>query len=269
MNEQEIRARLANIKCFLLDMDGTFYLGDKLIDGSLAFLNSLEQTGRQALFLTNNSSKSAQYYICKLQRMGVQPPFLNVLTSGQVAARYALRNFKGKKAYLLGNDLLHREAAAAGMSIDDANPNYVMIAYDTELTYRKLNDVCAYVRSGLPYIATHPDLNCPTENGFAPDIGAIIAFIKASTGREPDLILGKPYPQIMEYALQTSGFPAANTAMAGDRLYTDIAAGINAGMTSVLVLSGETTMDTLVSSKIQPDLVFGRLSDMIPYLNQV
>ena len=156
-----------------------------------------------------------------------------------------------------------------GVSLDSENPDYVLIAYDTELTYKKLCEVCDFVRAGLPYIATHPDYNCPTENGFAPDIGAIIAFIKASTGREPDIVLGKPNQAIMEYALQVTGSSSDETAMVGDRLYTDIAAGVNFGMTSILVLSGETTAGDVACSMIQPDLVFRKLSDMIPFLDKI
>ena len=146
------------------------------------------------------------------------------------------------------------------------HPDYVLIGYDTTLDYENMTKVCDLVRAGLPYVATHPDFNCPTETGFAPDIGAIIAFIEASTGRRPDIILGKPYRGIVEEALQVTGFAKENLAMVGDRLYTDIATGVNFGMTSILVLSGETTQSMLDASEIRPSAVFGRLSDMIPYL---
>ncbi len=261
-----IRQTLARVKCFLLDMDGTFYLGENLIDGSLEFLAKLEATGRSALFLTNNSSRSAAHYVQKLTRMGVRAPFLNVLTSGQAAARYALSAFPGKKAYLLGNRSLRAEMQEMGVPLSDDDPDYVLIGYDTELDYQKMWRVCDLVRAGLPYVATHPDFNCPTETGFAPDIGAIIAFIKASAGREPDLIIGKPYAGIVEDALRVTGLPKEALAMVGDRLYTDIATGVRFGMTSVLVLSGETDQGMLAASEIQPTLTFERLSDMIPYL---
>ncbi|NLD82875.1 MAG: HAD family hydrolase, partial [Clostridiales bacterium] len=198
----EIRERLAGIRCFLLDMDGTFYLGDRLIDGSLDFLEALRRTGRQCLFLTNNSSKSAAFYREKLARMGVPEQFRNVLTSGQAAARYVTQAYPGKKAYVLANRIETEEMRALGVAIDEAAPDYVLIAFDTELDYGKMTAVCDHVRRGLPYIATHPDFNCPTETGFIPDIGATIAYIKASTGREPDLIIGKPYQGIVEETLR-------------------------------------------------------------------
>lgn len=264
-NEQK-RALLAPVKCFLLDMDGTFYLGDRLLPGSLDFLDALHRTGRTARFLTNNSSKSAKVYRDKLTRMNVPEEYRDVITSGHAAAHYCLKAFPGKSAWVLGNDMLKEELTTMGLRISEDNPDYVLIAYDTTLDYAKMTKVCDLVREGLPYIATHPDFNCPTETGFAPDIGAIMAFIEASAGRRPDLILGKPYKGIVEEALNVTSLQKSDLAMVGDRLYTDVATGVNFGMTSILVMSGETTEAMLAASDIRPTAVFGRLSDMIPYL---
>ena len=156
-----------------------------------------------------------------------------------------------------------------GVPVDNEHPDYVVIAYDTELDYEKMTAVCDFVRAGLPYIATHPDYNCPTETGFAPDIGAIIAFIKASTGREPQLIIGKPYSGIVKDALMVTGLQPDELAMCGDRLYTDIATGVNFGMTSILVMSGETTWEDRAVSETKPTLTFDRLASMIPYLEKI
>ena len=265
MNHHAARL-LRNVRCFLLDMDGTFYLGERLLAGSLEFLEKLGQTGRKALFLTNNSSKDAETYARKLERMGVRPPFLNVYTSGQAAGHYALEFLAGKRAFLLGNDALRRELLALGVPVDDANPEYVLIGFDTTLTYDKLTRACDLVRAGFPYIATHPDFNCPTEQGFIPDIGAIIAFIEASAGRRPDVIVGKPNRGIVDGALRITGARAAECAMVGDRLYTDIATGVNFGMTAILVLSGEAAREDIDRSDVKPHLVFETLADMIPYL---
>lgn len=262
----EIRERLGDVRCFLLDMDGTFYLGDRLIDGSLDFLDKLAETGRQCLFLTNNSSKSAAFYVEKLKRMGVPEQFRQVLTSGQAAARYVLDRYPGKKAFLLANRIETAEMRSAGVPVDQDDPDYVLIAFDTELDYKKLTALCDHVRRGLPYIATHPDFNCPTETGFIPDIGATIAYVKASTGREPDVIIGKPYPGIVEETLRRTGLKKEEMAMVGDRLYTDILTGVRFGITSILVLSGETTREMADESQVKPDLTFGSLQDMIPYL---
>ena len=266
MTSEQLRAALKPIRCFMLDMDGTFYLGNQILDGSLDFLDAVERTGRTVLFLTNNSSKSADTYVEKLKRMNVRAPFLNVLTSGQAAARYCLKHHAGQKAFLLGNHILAAEFEKFGVPVDNEHPDYVVIAFDTELDYAKMTAVCDAVRAGLPYIATHPDYNCPTETGFIPDIGAIIAFIKASTGREPDLIIGKPYGGIVQDALMVTGLQPEQLAMCGDRLYTDIATGVNFGMTSILVMSGETTWEDREKSQIRPTLTFGRLADTIPYL---
>ena len=266
VTENTLRERLSQVRCFMLDMDGTFYLGDRLLEGSLDFLDALERTGRRALFVTNNSSKSADRYVEKLGRMGVREPFLNVLTSGQAAGRYCLRTFPGQKAFLLGNGLLRAELERMGLTIDNERPDYVLIGYDTTLDYEKMTKVCDLVRAGLPHIATHPDFNCPTETGFAQDIGAIIAFIEASADRRPDVILGKPYAGIVEEALALTGLEKHELTMVGDRLYTDIATGLNFGILSILVLTGEAGEADIAATGIRPDLIFERLSAMNPYL---
>lgn len=267
MKDSEIRERLSKVRCFLLDMDGTFYLGSRLLEGSLDFLDAVERTGRQVMYLTNNSSKSAGFYVEKLRRMGVREPFLKVLTSGQAACRYVMHEFPGKRAYLLGNRILKAELEGMGLAIDNERPDYVLIAYDTELDYQKMDEVCRFVRQGLPYIATHPDFNCPTEQGFAPDIGAIMAFIKASTGRLPDVVIGKPNAYIAGEAMRLTGLAAGELAMVGDRLYTDVETALRSGMCGVLVMSGETDADMLAAAERKPDLVFENLAGMIPYLS--
>ncbi len=254
---------LADVKCFLLDMDGTFYLGNNLIEGSIEFIEAVVKSGRDFLFLTNNSSHNANHYVKKLSKMGLTVGKEKVLTSGQATALKARSLFPGKKAFVLGNSFMFEELTEGGIEIDQENPDYVIIGYDTTLDYAKMTAVCDFVRAGLPYIASHPDFNCPTETGFAPDIGAIIAFIEASTGRRPDLIVGKPYVGIVEAALDRTGLKASELAMVGDRLYTDIETGIRHGMTSILVMSGETTEEMRLASETKPDLVYGRLFDMI------
>ena len=257
-----------DISCFLLDMDGTFYLGDKLLDGSLDFIQAVVNSGRDYLFLTNNSSHNAAHYVKKLAKMGLNVSRDRVLTSGQATAMKVTELYPGKKAFVLGNEFLFEELSEYGVKIDQEHPDYVIIGYDTTLDYAKMTAVCDFVRAGLPYVATHPDFNCPTETGFAPDIGAIIAFIEASTGRRPDLIVGKPHAGIVEAALKRTGLRADQLAMVGDRLYTDIETGLQHGMTAILVMTGETTEEMLASSATVPDLKYGRLSDMIPELRK-
>ncbi|MDL2206346.1 HAD-IIA family hydrolase [Eubacteriales bacterium OttesenSCG-928-N13] len=256
-------ATLHDVRCFLLDMDGTFYLGDNLIEGSLEFIRAVQDSGRDFLFLTNNSSHSAAHYVKKLARMGLNVPPEKVLTSGQATALKCRALHPRKRAFVLGNRFLFDELTEGGIPIDQETPEYVIIGYDTTLDYAKMTAVCDFVRAGLPYVATHPDFNCPTETGFAPDIGAIIAFIEASTGRRPDLIVGKPHQGIVDAALDRTGFQPDQLAMVGDRLYTDVATGLAHGMLSILVLSGETTPEMAKESDIKPHLTYDRLSDMI------
>lgn len=255
-----------DVKLFLLDMDGTFYLGDRLIDGSLSFIDRVQKTGRDFLFLTNNSSHNAAFYVERLHRMGLDVPRSKILTSGEATCEVISEKYPAKRAYVLGNEYLIEEFHEAGIPVDDVNPEIAVIGFDTTLTYEKMRKICDLVRAGLPYIATHPDFNCPTENGFMPDIGAIIAFIETSTGRRPDLIVGKPNTGIVEAAVRRTHIAPAQMAMVGDRLYTDIETGIRSGMLSVLVMSGETTREMLASSATRPDYTFDRLCDMNPLL---
>ena len=259
-------ARLKDVRCFLLDMDGTFYLGGKLIDGSLAFIDRVLATGRDFMFLTNNSSHNAEFYVKKLAGMGLAIDRRRVMTSGEATCEQLKALYPGKRVFLLGNAFLRAEFDEAGIAVDDAHPDMVVIGFDTTLTYDSLWRACDLVRAGLPYVATHPDFNCPTETGFMPDIGAIMAFIEASTGRRPDLVVGKPNTGIVEAVLRRTGLAPNALAMVGDRLYTDIETGLRSGMLSILVMSGETTEAMLAQSPTKPDLKFGRLSDMIPLL---
>ena len=253
---------LQDVKLFLLDMDGTFYLGDRLIDGSLDFIDRVRATGRDFLFLTNNSSHNAAFYVEKLKKMGLVIPREKVMTSGEATCEKLKELYPGRRAFVLGNEFLLEEFAEAGIEVDMQRPEIVVIGFDTTLDYKKLQAVCDFVRAGLPYLATHPDFNCPTETGFMPDIGAIMAFIEASTGRRPDLVVGKPNTGIVEAVLRRTGLKTDELAMVGDRLYTDIETGLRSGMLSILVLSGETTPDMLAAAERKPDLVFDRLADM-------
>ena len=257
---------IQDVRCFLLDMDGTFYLGEKIIPGSLEFIRRVEETGRDFLFLTNNSSHNAAFYVQRLKRMGLEIGREKVLTSGEATAALVKEMYPGKRAFVLGNEFLIEEMREAGVMVDMQNPEIVVAGYDTTLDYKTMTAVCDFVRAGLPYIATHPDFNCPTETGFAPDIGAIMAFIEASTGRRADRVVGKPHTGIVQAALRRTGLSAGQMAMVGDRLYTDIETGLKSGMLSILVLSGETTPQMLAEYPNKPDLVFDRLADMIPLL---
>ena len=258
---------LEKIACFALDMDGTVYLGERWIEGARDFLNAVEEAGKKYVFLTNNSSKNPQAYVEKLGRMGLSIDLDKIVTSGQATIDYLKRNFSGKKVYLLGNELLKEEFEEEGISLSEQAPEGVVVGFDTTLTYEKLCRVCDLVREGLPYLSTHPDFNCPTETGFIPDAGAIHAFIHASAFRYPDHIIGKPNGDIMDYLARRAGVSKEETAMVGDRLYTDVAAGVNNGYTGILVLSGEAGMEDVKKSDVIPHLIFSSVKEMIPYLH--
>lgn len=247
---------LDEIECFALDMDGTIYLGNRWIDGAQEFLRKIEDTGRTYVFVTNNSSKNAAVYVQKLRQMGLIVNEDKIVTSGQATIHYLKREFPGAKVFLLGNSLLQEEFLQAGILLEENHPDVVVTAFDTSLDYRKMCLVCDHVRAGLPYLATHPDYNCPTETGFIPDAGAIHAFIHASAFRYPDHIIGKPNAGIIEYLETRVHTRRERIAMVGDRLYTDIAAGRNNGLKSVLVLSGEADMQDVTRSEVLPHLIF-------------
>jgi HAD superfamily hydrolase (TIGR01457 family) len=257
---------LAQVRCFLLDMDGTFYLGEQLLEGALQFIDVLRQQGCGFLFLTNNSSKDSQQYAEKITRLGLPIQREKVLTSGEATAMHIERQKPEARVYVMGTPALENEFREQGFVLTHEMPDFAVLGFDTTLTYDKLWKLCDLVRAGVPYIATHPDYNCPTETGFMPDIGATIAFVKASTGREPDLVVGKPNPLFVEKAAERVGLPVSTMCMIGDRLYTDIALGATAGIPTILVLSGETRKEDVASSPYKPTYIFQNLGGVAEYL---
>lgn len=246
---------------FLLDMDGTFYLDDTLLPGALEFLDICRKTGRQFAFLTNNSSKSKSDYLAKLTRLGAEVTAHDIFTSGDATLLYLAENHFSKDILLIGTESLEKQFAAEGYNISAAEPKAVVLGFDTTITYEKLTRLCNAVRAGLPYIATHPDYNCPVKGGFIPDIGAVIAFVKASTGRSPDAVIGKPNGYIAQAAAKRYGVSLPQICMVGDRLYTDIALGA-CGCAAALVMCGETTPNDLENSSIVPDIVCENLLEL-------
>lgn len=250
---------LKDIRLFLLDMDGTVYLGGRMFPGTFAFMDRIGRSCAEYLFLTNNSSSSRSLYARKLERLGLPTPEDHIFTSGEATTLYLQGQKPGASVFLAGTPALEEEFLQAGFQLtgcrEDSLPDFAVLGFDTTLTYQKLWRLCDLVRAGVPYIATHPDFNCPVEGGYMPDIGAMIAFVEASTGRRP-LVIGKPNRPIVEAVAARTGIPLRQTAMVGDRLYTDIAMGVNSGITSILVLSGETSREDLAGSAIRPDYVF-------------
>ena len=259
---------LLKVKCFLLDMDGTFNLGDQLIDGSLHFIETLNELGKEYLFLTNNSSKHRGQYAEKIRRLGLPVGEEKVFTSGEATALYLQEKDPNSSVYVVGTPALEEEFRQHGFQLEEDTPQSIVLGFDTTLTYKKLWKLCDFVRAGLPYIATHPDFNCPTETGFMPDIGAMIAFVHASTGRDPDLVVGKPNRMIIDAVAHKLGLRISEMAMVGDRLYTDIALGATSGITTCLVLSGETHPEDLINSPHQPTYCFENLGAIADWLKE-
>lgn len=257
---------LRDIRCFALDLDGTVYLGERWINGALEFLQKIQDTGRSYIFMTNNSSRSSEDYLEKLKRMGLEVPESAIITSGQATIPFLHREYEGKSVFLMGNPSLAQEFLKAGIKLEDKHPDMVVTAFDTTLDYKKMCKVCDFLREGMPFVATHPDLNCPTETGFVPDIGSFHALIEASTGRKPDVIVGKPHREIIAAMLEKAGAKAESTAVVGDRLYTDVASGVQNGLAGILVLSGESRLDDVKASKVKPNLIFDSVNEMIRWL---
>ena len=261
---------LSRIRLWLFDMDGTLYLGEQLFPFTKALLAAIRAKGGQYLYLTNNSSKSVPDYVRKMERLGIAATDADFLTSAQVTAWYLHRHHAGARLYVCGTASLQRELAAEGFPIVNADPDSaecVVMGYDTELTYQKLLDVSRLLteRPELPYIATNPDLVCPTEFGFVPDCGSVCGMIRTATGRTPTVI-GKPEPLMPQMAMERMGVTPAETAVVGDRIYTDVKSGLNAGCAGVLVMSGETTSEILDASADRPDLVLSSAAEILDVL---
>lgn len=251
---------------YVFDMDGTVYLGGKPFEFAIRFIKNLKESGKRILFFTNNASHTDDFYIAKLNRMGFGVSENEIMTSGDVTAEFLNRHRAGKSVYLVGVDELVEDFVKKGINLVPGNgesADIVVTSFDTSLTYEKLDNACRLIRNGAEFLSTHPDFNCPTETGFIPDSGAITAFITASTGKTPTYF-GKPYRETIEMICEATGVERDKMCIFGDRLYTDIALGKKFGVTSVLVLSGETKMSDVVAADEadKPDFVFDSLDNV-------
>jgi len=259
-------AALSHIKLFVLDMDGTVYLGDSLFPWTSTFLNAVMAAGADYMFLTNNSSKTADLYVEKLNRLGIRADRGRVLTSGDATIQLLKMEARWKRIYLVATAPVARDFERAGIELTADNPDAGVLTFDTTLNYEKLEMLCFFVRRGLPFIVSHPDINCPTPQGPKPDVGAFLALIESSTGRLADRIVGKPMPDILLAAMSRKGVKREETMIVGDRLYTDIACGIAAGVSTALVLSGESTREMAAESPHKPDYIFSDIGEIAPLL---
>ena len=257
---------LRSKKLYLFDMDGTLYLGNCLYGFTLDLLDTLKKTGRQYLFMTNNSSKSVDDYVEKLGKLGISATREDFMTSSQATAYYLHKHHEGQKLYVCGTESLKGELRREGFTVTE-NLNEVeciVMGFDTELTFQKLHDVSFLLltRPELPYIATNPDYVCPTEFGSVPDCGSVCDMIYNATKKRPTVI-GKPSPLMPQLAMEKLGVSKEETCVVGDRIYTDVMSGLNAGITGILVLSGETTKAILDASPDKPHLVLNDASEIL------
>ena len=256
---EELRKRLLQIKHVALDMDGTIYLSDTLFPYTIPFLKGLESAGIGYSFLTNNPSRSRRAYLDKLTGMGIPADPENMYTTIEATIDYVKTNLPDvRKLFILGTPSMISEFESAGFQSVYDDPEAVIAAFDRTLVYDRLCKAAWWISKGLPYIATNPDLVCPTDQEtILVDCGSICAALEQATGRRPDIVLGKPDPQILYTIAHDKGILPSEIAMIGDRMYTDIASGLNAGALSVLVLTGETTLANLstLAADIRPDLV--------------
>ncbi|MDR2646953.1 MAG: HAD-IIA family hydrolase [Oscillospiraceae bacterium] len=254
-------------KCFVFDMDGTIYLGEKLIDGADDLLCALPALGYDYRLFSNNSSNSIRICQTRLAGMGIDVGTEKIILSSHVAADYLRKNHAGKKVYLLGNEHLRAIIQDADVCLTDETerPDIVLLGFDTTLTYQKIAYAAKSIAGGALYLATHPDVNCPTADGFLPDTGAMIAMFEASTGKRP-LVMGKPTQMTVTFLQNELGLCADQLVFVGDRLETDIAIGANHGIPSVLVLSGVTTAEQAAHSAIKADFTLANAACLKQYL---
>ena len=261
---------LADKRLFLLDMDGTLYLDDRLFDKVPEFLSHVRRIGGRYLFLTNNSSRGVEGYMEKLSRMGIPTAPEDYLTSVDAAIDHLRRFHAGKKCYGFVTRAVYGQLQTAGIPVTDRpedDVDILLCGFDRELTFRKLEDACILLNRGVTWLATNPDWVCPTWYGSVPDCGSVCRMLTTATGREP-LFLGKPQPAMAELALRRTGFSPEQAVIIGDRLYTDVACGINAGIDSIFVLSGEGTEADIAQYGIHPTWIFSDIAALYRQLEE-
>ncbi len=255
-------------RLFLFDMDGTLYLGNHLFEFTPSLLAAIKNKGGRYLFMTNNSSKSVEDYIKKLRSLGIDAVYEDFITSSQATALYLKQHHAGKRLYVCGTRSLIAELEREGFEVttDLERVEVIVMGFDTELTFQKLEDVCRLLLTrDLPYIATNPDYVCPTEFGSVPDCGSVCDMVFNATKKRP-FVIGKPSPMMPLTAMEMTGFGKEETVVLGDRIYTDVKSGLAAGVMSILVMSGETTEEILLASEDQPDLVMGSAAELMTWI---
>jgi len=251
-------------RVFFFDLDGTVYLGDQLFDGVLNLIDIFKKNDhRHFFFLSNNSSKSTSDYLKKLKKYGLEVDKDHIILSQHPTIDY-LKKEGFNKIFLMGTKSLKQEFQREGFQLTEENPEILVLAFDQELTYERLVKASYLLLDDIPYIATHLDNRCPTERGYIPDAGGIAALLYKATERMPQ-VFGKPNKEMLLFKLESLDMPPSSAVMFGDRLYTDIKMGLNAGITTCCVLSGESSLEMIRNSEYIPDLIIEgiwKLSDI-------
>ena len=259
---------LLHKKLWLFDMDGTIYEENRVFEGTIDLLQKIKDMGGRYVFITNNSSKSCDDYVVKVNKLGISADRENFFTSSQATILYLNQNYPGAKVYCQGTHSLLNELRSAGIYVTEhVEPvDVVVVGFDTELTTDKLRRTCEILSTQeVAYVATNPDWVCPVSFGFVPDCGSICSMIKNATGKWP-IFIGKPEPTMVNIVCDKYGIDVNETVVIGDRLYTDIATGLNAGTTAVCVLTGEATVKDIEDGEIKPSLTFEGVEDIYALL---
>lgn len=258
--------KLKNIELFLLDMDGTTYLENKLIPGAKNFINRLIEKKKNYVFLTNNSSVNKDNYLEKLKKLGIPCTDENIFSSGMAAGLFLKTQRSKQKVYLVGTKALEEELLKYGVELVEEGAEIVLVGFDRELTYQKLEKACYFLDNGAEFLATNADYLYPLRMGrFIPDCASICFMLTKATGKEP-LFIGKPNRYMVDLLREKHQLSKSQVAIIGDRLYTDIACGLNAGIISILVLSGETKASALDIAAEKPNFVFPSIKEIIEYI---
>lgn len=249
---------------YLLDMDGTIYNENQIFDGTLEFLEEIKRRGGKYVFITNNSSKSVEDYVQKVQAMGIKAEYENFYTSSQATAMYLKENYPNQVVYCMGTRSLIKELREAGIEVVtevDERASVVLLGFDTENTSEKIRNTCIMLGRNVAYLATNPDLVCPVSFGYIPDCGSMSIMLENATGKEP-FFIGKPEPIMVNCVLKQLNCKRENAVIVGDRLYTDIKTGENAKIDTICVLSGEASMEDILQGDVKPDYIFKSVKEI-------
>jgi len=252
-----------NKKVVFLDLDGTIYMGKALIPGAREFLDYLKDRGIFFYFLSNNSSRSKSDYVKKLANLGITASEEGIILSTDGVIEFLLEK-KISDIYVVGTNSMREMFIKAGFDIESRSPSYIILGFDTELTYEKLKTAALFIQNGVELIATHPDFVCPTPEGFIPDTGSMLALLEKATGKKPLKIFGKPNPEMITHILKKHNVSPENVVMIGDRIYTDLELARRVPCDSILVLSGETRKEDLARIKEPSTLVVESVAQLIP-----